>query len=131
MPSAPEAQGIQQAPPYGTMEQGWIRRPVSRSVRTNYDNLVFQHVFSVRHAVAPAMAAMVHIRRIQTVSKQDITPVKHLCALLKERSIVAMTLQRATDNDIGQYFVAASVAEHLLHRAVGDPTTDGDAWVEE
>ena len=77
------------------------------------------------------MAAMVHIRRIQTVSKQGITPVNHLCALLKGRSIVAMTLQRATDNDIGQYFVAASVAEYLLHRAVGDPTTDGDAWVEE
>jgi hypothetical protein len=70
------------------------------------------------------MAAMVHSRRIQTISKQDIT-VKHLCALLKERSIVAMTLQRALDNDIGQYFVAASVAEHLLRRVVGDSPRAG------
>jgi hypothetical protein len=77
------------------------------------------------------MADMVYIRRIQSISQCDVTPVKHLRALLKEHSIVAATLKRATNSDIGVYFVAASVAEHFVRRAVGASTTDGDAWVDE
>ena len=137
-PSAPEAQGIINA----LMEKAKFAPQELRNKAKSADQFVslieqvaitlfFQHVSTLQHVMASAMADMVHIRRIQTVSEYDITPVKHLCALLKVHSIVAAALLRATHSDIGVCFVAASVAEHFLRRAVGASTTDGDAWVEE
>ena len=79
-------------------------------------SLFYEHVFETKVAIAPSMATLVHLRRIQTVGFGQSTsaPISQLRGFIKAHSIVHRSLQQASASDMRHYFVACWRCEDLL-----------------
>ena len=96
-------------------------------------SLFYEHVFDNTVTIAPSMATLVHLRRIQTVGFGLSTraPIVQLRGFIRAHSIVSRSLQQAPANDMKHYFVACWRCEDLLQGRVTGSMEIGEAWVED